>query len=134
MHANNSILINTQLFEPPADDGCFSAGTRRQEHVFAHADLDRHQSCQQGLTYSEFTDANNSILINTQPFELPADNGFCAGIRWQEPVFTHVVERMRWLAEHPERAREIGEFGRLRIAKQLSFEVIGERMRARLQD
>ena len=38
-------------------------------------DLDRHQSLKQGLTYSEFTGANNSILINTQPFELPADDG-----------------------------------------------------------
>jgi len=41
---------------------------------------------------------------------------------------------MQWLAEHPERAREIGELGRLSIAKQLSFEVIGERMRKRVQD
>jgi len=83
----------------------------------------------------EFMDANNSILINTAPFELPADEGyFSAGTRWQEPVFAHVVERMQWLAAHPERAREIGELGRLSIAKQLSFEVIGERMRKRVED
>ena len=83
----------------------------------------------------EFMDANNSILINTQPFELPADDGyFSAGTRWQEPVFADVVERMRWLAEHPERAREIGELGRLSIAKRLSFEAIGERMRKRVED
>jgi len=58
-------------------------------------ELDRHQRRQEGLADSESVDANNSILIDTRPFQLPADDGyFSAGTRWREPVFAHVADTL----------------------------------------
>ncbi len=82
----------------------------------------------------EFMSADNSVLIDTQPYVLAADEGyFSAGTAWREANIAHASERMRWLYNHPEAARQIGLAGQAHIAKHLSPAHIGAQMRARLQ-
>ena len=53
--------------------------------------------------------------------------------RWAEPNLAQAAAHMRRIYDHPEEARRIGERGRAQITRLLAPEVIGQRMRAALE-
>ena len=60
----------------------------------------------------DFMDDNNSLLIDYQLTEIEETVGlYEKGHRWAEPSIPQAANAMRWVFEHPEEARLLGEHG-----------------------
>ncbi len=57
----------------------------------------------------EFMNSGNSLLVDYTMTELNEDSGpYERGTRWAEPNVEHAANLMRWLYEHPAKAKALG--------------------------
>ncbi len=82
-----------------------------------------------------FMDEQNSYLVRhgftTTP---PGCEPYVPGVEWAEPDLDHAAELMRWVYDHPEEARTVGERARRDLVEKHSLERTGEFMRRRLEE
>jgi hypothetical protein len=77
----------------------------------------------------DFMDEQNSLLVNCKLVALERDvPPYGRDFRLAEPSVEHAVRHLRWVYEHREKARELGERARLDVEDRLSFEAAGRRI------
>jgi glycosyltransferase involved in cell wall biosynthesis len=82
----------------------------------------------------DFMDENNSLLIDYQLIEIEETVGsYEKGHRWAEPSIPQAANAMRWVFDHPDEARLLGERARLSALQSFSPEQCGRRMLDRLK-
>lgn len=80
----------------------------------------------------EFMTEDNSYLVPCrEAYVREADGPFQRGSLWAEPEIDAAAAFMRYIAEEPEQAREIGAKGRADVIRKLSAEAVAERLRPR---
>jgi len=83
----------------------------------------------------DFTKPDNSLLVQYKLVELERDTGpYPLGSVWAEPDIEHASELMRWVFEHRDEARALGEKGLEYVRGHHSAESVGKRIKARLDD
>ncbi len=81
----------------------------------------------------DFMDENNSLLVGYHLIEIESTAGpYEKGHRWAEPSIPAAANAMRWVFNHPEEARLLGERARLSTVRCFSPERCGSRMLDRL--
>ncbi len=81
----------------------------------------------------DFTTPENSLLVRHRVVELDQDYGvYEKGNCWAEPDIDHAAEQMRWVFEHPEEARALGQKARTDLQKFMNPANALDRMRQRL--
>ncbi|HKM52579.1 MAG TPA: glycosyltransferase [Isosphaeraceae bacterium] len=81
----------------------------------------------------DFMDATNSLLVGYDLVEIESDAGpYEKGHRWAEPSIPEAANAMRWVFDHPEEARLLGERARLSTVRCFSPQQCGSRMLDRL--
>ena len=81
----------------------------------------------------DFMDENNSLLVGYDLTEIESTAGpYEKGHRWAEPSIPEAANAMRWVFNHPEEARLLGERARLSTVRSFSPEQCGSRMLDRL--
>ena len=81
----------------------------------------------------DFMNESNSLLVGHDIIEIDSDNGpYVKGGRWAEPSIPEAANAMRWVFNHPEEARLLGERARLSTVHCFSPERCGSRMLERL--
>ena len=81
----------------------------------------------------DFMDENNSLLVGYDLIEIESTAGpYEKGHRWAEPSIPEAANAMRWVFNHPEEARLLGERARLSTIRSFSPEQCGSRMLDRL--
>ena len=69
----------------------------------------------------DFMDENNSLLVGYDLVEIESDAGpYEKGHRWAEPSIPEAANAMRWVFDHPEEARLLGERARLSTVRCFS--------------
>jgi len=82
----------------------------------------------------DFMDENNSLLVGYDLVEIESDAGlYKKGHRWAEPSIREAANAMRWVYNHPEEARLLGERARLTTLRRFSPQESGARMLERLK-
>jgi glycosyltransferase involved in cell wall biosynthesis len=82
----------------------------------------------------DFMTAENSYLVDYRLVELNEDiDPYSKGSVWAEPSVEHASELMRHVYKNREEARAKGERGQADLRANLSVDVAGARMRARLE-
>ena len=80
----------------------------------------------------DFMDENNSLLVGYDLTEIETTAGpYEKGHRWAEPSIPEAANAMRWVFNHPEEARLLGERARLSV-RFFSPQECGSRMLDRL--
>ncbi len=83
----------------------------------------------------DFMDENNSLLVGYDLTEIETTAGpYEKGHRWAEPSIPEAANAMRWVFNHPEEARLLGERARLSTVRCFSPEQCGNRMLDRLNE
>jgi GT2 family glycosyltransferase/glycosyltransferase involved in cell wall biosynthesis len=81
----------------------------------------------------DFMDESNSLLVGYHLTEIEATAGpYEKGHRWAEPSISEAAKAMRWVFDHPEEARLLGERARLSAMRSFSPRECGSRMLDRL--
>lgn len=84
----------------------------------------------------QFLNNDNSLLVSG--FETPCSDmifGHYHGrMNWFEPSISELKKKMRWVFEHREEAKQIGERGRQTVLTQLNSSVIGGVMLERIRN
>ena len=81
----------------------------------------------------DFMDEKNSLLVGYDLVEIQSDAGpYEKGHRWADPSIPEAVNAMRWVFNHPEEARLLGEHARLSTIGCFSPERCGSKMLDRL--
>ena len=81
----------------------------------------------------DFMDENNSLLVGYHLTENETTDGpYEKGHRWAEPSIPEAINAMRWVFNHPEEARLLGERARSSAIRSFSPEQCGSRMLDRL--
>jgi GT2 family glycosyltransferase/glycosyltransferase involved in cell wall biosynthesis len=82
----------------------------------------------------DFMDEQNSLLVDCKVVALERDvPPYERGFRWGEPSIEHAVRHLRWVYEHRDDARALGERARQDVEQRLSFEAAGRRIAERLR-
>ena len=82
----------------------------------------------------DFMTPSNSLLVDYALTRVGADvEIYPAAGEWADPSVEHAAELMRWVVEHPEQGRAIGQRAARDIREQLSPQACGRAMRARLE-
>jgi glycosyltransferase involved in cell wall biosynthesis len=82
----------------------------------------------------DFMNINNSFLIKYKMIEIEDDAGpYKKGNIWADPDPLHAAELMRYVYDNREIAQKIGEKGSEDIKSQLSPEMIGKKIRRRIE-
>ena len=82
----------------------------------------------------DFMHEGNSFPVRYRMVPIERDHGpYRAGWLWAEPDEAHAAERLREVFADPDAARRVGERGRADIARTLSHEAVGRRIRALLE-
>ena len=91
-----------------------------------------------GTAYSgnlDFMRPGNSLLVDFERVPIVEDLPFYPqGAVWAEPSVEQAAERMCWVYEHPDQARDLGSIGQREVSEYLSLVKAGRRMRARLKE
>ena len=81
----------------------------------------------------DFMDESNSLLVGYDLTEIETTAGpYEKGNRWAEPSIPEAANAMRWVFNHPEEARLLGERARLTTNHYFSPQLCGSRMLDRL--
>ena len=81
----------------------------------------------------DFMNESNSLLVGYDLIEIESDSGpYEKGHRWAEPSIPEAANAMRWVFNHPEEARLLGERARLSTVRYFSPQECGRRMLDRL--
>jgi GT2 family glycosyltransferase/glycosyltransferase involved in cell wall biosynthesis len=81
----------------------------------------------------DFMDEQNSLLVDYKLILLERDvPPYGRGFHWAEPSVEHAVRHLRWVYEHREKARALGERARRDVEDRLSIEAAGRRIANRL--
>jgi glycosyltransferase involved in cell wall biosynthesis len=81
----------------------------------------------------DFMDENNSLLVNYKLVEVEAAAGqYEKGHHWAEPSISEAVNWMRWVFEHRDEARSLGQRARASATRSFSPELCGQTMLERL--
>src|SRR5262249_47183438 len=84
---------------------------------------------------SDFMTDDTSRLIPYRLVPLERDYAvYRKGSLWAEPSLGDAADALRWVHEHPAEAGAMGERGREHVARVLSLEAYGQRIRARLEE
>jgi glycosyltransferase involved in cell wall biosynthesis len=82
----------------------------------------------------DFMTPANSYLVGWAPTRVgPEGELYPPDGTWAEPDARHAAELLRHVVEHPDEAAAKGRRGREDVARDLSVEAVGERMRERLE-
>jgi glycosyltransferase involved in cell wall biosynthesis len=82
----------------------------------------------------DFMTPSNSLLVDYQLQPLTQDfPPYPRGAVWAEPSVEHAAQLMRWVVEHPDQARALGERAREDVLRLLSPAAVGQRMAQRLR-
>ena len=82
----------------------------------------------------DFMNSENSLLVDYEMVEITEDRPiYTRGNVWAEPSVDHAAALMRQVFERPEEARRRALGARQEVARHLSLESAGNRMRARLE-
>ncbi len=82
----------------------------------------------------DFMTNENSLLVDYNRIPISQSvSAYRRGCTWADPSVDHAAELMRWVFEHPDEARSLGERARRDVSVTLSREAAGRRMLDRLR-
>jgi len=91
-----------------------------------------------GTAYSanlEFMDRGNSLLIGYELVPVGRQIGpYSKDLLWAEPSVVEAAEAMRWIHEHADEARALGERARISAEETLSLQAAGKKFARRLEE
>jgi glycosyltransferase involved in cell wall biosynthesis len=83
----------------------------------------------------DFMSPDNSRLVSCRRVPITRELPFYRkGCLWADPDLEQAAHWMRWVYDHAEEARALGQRGRADVSRLLSFRSAGERMARRLQE
>jgi len=84
---------------------------------------------------TDFMNINNSYPVKYELVKIGKDIGpYKKGYFWAEPDVAHASELMRYVYENREESKELGRIAALDIRKDLSHEMVGNRIKNRIEE